>query len=173
LFGIWMLLKKHWGAIAGMGGTVLGWMVLSFAAKRNWMGDWLSSGTGKLDSNAALMPTLRGASAQLFGLRSGWQLFAVFLSILLLAFGVFIAWKSKSENEMHPLAWFLIPISLLTIPYIWNYEPASAHYLGDFHCGSSGSERSSFSRKRIVILNLGYLLRWFHSSWPFPWIMMY
>lgn len=122
LCGIWMLLKKHWSAILGMGAMTFGWMAISFIMDRNWMEGWLCSGAGKIEQDAAYVPTIWGVSARLFGPEGGWQIWAILLTLLLLAFGVFIIWTSKAEDEMHALAGFLIPISLLVTPYLWNYD---------------------------------------------------
>jgi len=121
LAGLWLVVHRRWTGLAGIGLAVLGLLALGAVFDIGWVGRWLSIGQGKVSGVFGYSPTVWGVSATVCSHQYPCtSLLGGVLSIVVVAGGLWILWLRK---ELHPMKAIgvIIPVALLTTPYLWAY----------------------------------------------------
>lgn len=121
MVGFWLLLNKRWSALLGIALSIGVSMLAGFALFPNFIQDWQAVAFSKVGGVATRMPTVWGLSADLFDASPLGTWIAVALTALAVGAGVAIVTRWKSESAVRVVA-ALVPLSLLTTPYLWNYD---------------------------------------------------
>lgn len=119
VIAVWLMLKRRWLALTGLGTALGASAVASVLLFPNFITDWLNTATGKVGGVAARMPTIWGLAADLsappFGVWLG------VLSACALA-GLALVIVARWQGDLLTLFGALIVISMVVTPYLWNYD---------------------------------------------------
>jgi hypothetical protein len=119
---IWLILRKKWRGLVGLGLTAASTFAIAWAFNPRWLSDWLYIALAKPTQMWPEVPTVWGVIVRLFGEETKWLLLAAIISGLLLLFSVLIVAQKEPDAQLSWLSGFVIPISLLATPYLLYYE---------------------------------------------------
>jgi hypothetical protein len=121
LAGLWLLVHRRWTGLAGMGLAALGLFALGAVFDIGWVGRWLSIGQGKVSGVFGYSPTVWGVAATVCRHQYPCtSLLGGVLSIVVVAGGLWILLPRKELHPMNAIG-VIIPVALLTTPYLWAY----------------------------------------------------
>jgi hypothetical protein len=119
--GLWLLARRRWTGLAGMGLGVLTLFALGEVFDLGWVGHWLAIGQDKVSGVFEYSPTLWGVAATICRRQSaGTLLLGGALVAVVVAAGMWIIARRGSMNPVEVMA-VIIPVSLLVTPYLWAY----------------------------------------------------
>jgi hypothetical protein len=121
LLCVWLLTRKIWAGLAGIGVAVLALYALGAIFDIRWVGRWLSIGQGKVSGVFGYSPTIWGISATICRHPEVCtSILGGVLSIIVVSAGLWIILQRK---ELHPMdvIGVVIPVALLVTPYLWAY----------------------------------------------------
>jgi hypothetical protein len=119
---LWLLMRKSWEGVLGIGVTIGSLMAITILIQPGWITDWWSIGMGKALSTAGTTPTLWGLSAAVLPNPTSWFWITLSLALLLVAVGLFLLVKTDSVQKLLVLLAILLPISIFVTPYLWAYD---------------------------------------------------
>jgi hypothetical protein len=121
LLTLWLLVKRHWNALLGIGMAVIGSFVLGALFDINWVGRWLSIGHGKVSGVFGYSPTIWGLSSTLCSHQSTCTaLLGGSFSIAVMAAVIWLILR-RSHHRPWMVIGVVIPVALLVTPYLWAY----------------------------------------------------
>ena len=123
LIGLWLLFRRNWKAIGGIGIGGMGLLITGFIQDPDWLGKFRNVSENLLDKRLGNQPTLLSYT-RLF---CGGEPLCTFTSygLLVLILVALFAWLSwKKRDTLTPLMAFSTAISLgaLLPPYLWSYD---------------------------------------------------
>jgi hypothetical protein len=121
VFGIWFLIKRRWNVIGGMVISVVLLFVSFLIFDIDWFFAWLASGSNKLVLMEPYVPSIWGLVASLTGRSYHWFVYGAMITLLILSVTFLSLYRKRGLDEFL-LVIFLIPITILLAPYIWNYD---------------------------------------------------
>ena len=121
LVGVWLLARRRWAGLAGMGLGALALFALGAIFDVGWVGRWLSIGQGKVSGVFGYSPTVWGVSATVCHHQSPCTpLLGSVLAIVVVVGGLWIVLRRKLHQPMDVMG-VTIPVALLATPYLWAY----------------------------------------------------
>jgi len=121
LLALWLILKRRWDALFGLGLSLSISAIAAFALFPNFISDWQNAVLTKVGGVASRMPTLWGLTADLFDASPLATASAILLVLVAITASVILVVREKNNNPLTVTSILLIP-SLLVTPYLWNYD---------------------------------------------------
>jgi hypothetical protein len=122
LVGFWLIIKKRWTALAGMGIGAILLFLIGALYNPHWVIDYLSIGQNSFSKYNGLQATLWGLAGMTFQENSWKLLIGAILACGTLALeGYFLARKKVCDEPFAAMA-TILPAGLLAAPYSWAYD---------------------------------------------------
>lgn len=125
LVGLWLLWKRQWRAIAGIGVAAVVMLGVSFLIEPNWLQGMLSVGNEKIFRTFGYHPVVWGLTFMNCGLEPvcGWTWGGIAaLGMTLLA--IWGLWKNRASDSPALSFSLLLSLALWLAPYLWAYDQA-------------------------------------------------
>ena len=123
LVGIWLVFRRDWKAIGGIGGGLIGLWVTGLVMDPGWVGKFRGVSSNLLDKRLGNQPSIPSYARLLC---SGELIctFGIYAVVALLLVGLFAWLIWKKHASLSPLMAFSAAISLgvLLPPYLWSYD---------------------------------------------------
>jgi hypothetical protein len=119
---IWLILLRRWRGLIGVALALASNFVVAWIVDPRWFWDWLNSVVAKPAQMWHEVPTLWGLFVPLFGPKLPWLIIATIISGMVMLFAIYVISKQEVESQLTLLSGILIPISLISTPYLLKYE---------------------------------------------------
>ena len=125
LVGFWLLWKRQWHAIAGIGVAAVVMLGVSFLIEPNWLQGMLSVGNEKIFRTFGYHPVVWGLTFMNCGLEPvcGWTWGGV-AALLAVGGTVWGLWRNRNVDAPALSFSLLLSLALWLAPYLWAYDQA-------------------------------------------------
>ena len=123
LSGIWLLSKRKWAGLSGMGVTFGILMGAAFTVNPHWISAFLSVGDEMVSTTFGYHPTLWGLASLACGWEYPCNMLVGWLACLsVVGLGFVLALHPTSAKNPLLILGISAPIALLIPPYLWAYD---------------------------------------------------
>jgi hypothetical protein len=123
LAGLWLLARREWRAMLGVGLTGIGLVLIAQLQNPNWLARFLSVGQAKLGETFGYSPTLWGVAGSVCGHAPGCTVgLGAALAAGLVALSAWMLAARRDRLSPLEVLGLSLPTALLVMPYGWAYD---------------------------------------------------
>jgi len=122
--GFWMLWRREWKGLIGMGTMLALLWAVGAVMQPGWLADFIAIGQWKVTMTWGVTypPTIWGWMAYLTNLTPNWQVYAGIIAFGGMGLGMWLALRAARADQWLMMIGVVMPLALIAAPYLWNYD---------------------------------------------------